>query len=156
MRGWNMKNMLVVAVSGGFDPIHIGHIRYIKVARQLGDRLIVILNTDDQLIRKKGYCFMPYAARKESLEAIQGVDVVVPNIDSDITCNESIEYYRPNILAKGGDRIEANMPDIEKAACASLGCEIVYGVGGGKIQSSSSLVTKSIGLHKKEVVLADV
>ncbi|MGD1119260.1 MAG: adenylyltransferase/cytidyltransferase family protein [Dehalococcoidales bacterium] len=151
-----MKNMLVVAVSGGFDPIHIGHIRYIKVARQLGDRLIVILNTDDQLIRKKGYCFMPYAERKEILEAIQGVDVVVPNIDSDITCNESIEYYRPNILAKGGDRIEANMPDIEKAACASLGCEIVYGVGGGKIQSSSSLVTKSIGLHKKEVVLADV
>jgi len=132
--------MITVAVSGGFDPVHIGHIRSVTEAKKLGDELVVILTRDDQLIRKKGYCFIPYDERKEIMESIVGVDRVVPNIDDDITSNKSLEYYRPDIFAKGGDRTEDNMPEIEKVLCEKIGCRIVYGVGGAKIQSSSSLV----------------
>lgn len=132
--------MITVAVSGGFDPVHIGHIRSVTEAKKLGDELVVILTRDDQLIRKKGYCFIPYEERKEIMESIVGVDRVVPNIDDDITSNKSLEYYRPDIFAKGGDRTEDNMPEIEKVLCEKIGCRIVYGVGGAKIQSSSSLV----------------
>jgi D-beta-D-heptose 7-phosphate kinase/D-beta-D-heptose 1-phosphate adenosyltransferase len=134
--------MITVAVSGGFDPVHIGHIRSFRGAKKLGDNLLIILTRDDQLIRKKGYYFMPFEERKEILERIEGVDRVVPNVDDDITSNESLEYYRPDIFAKGGDRTEDNMPEIEKDLCEKIGCKIVYGVGGDKIQSSSSLVNK--------------
>jgi cytidyltransferase-like protein len=143
--------MKIVAISGGFDPIHVGHIRNIKEAKKLGDKLVVILMRDDQLFEKKGYCFMTYRERKEILESIEAVDIVVPNIDSGITCNASLERYRPNILAKGGDRTEDNMPEIEKEVCAKVGCKIVYGVGGGKIQSSSSLIKRTAGLQRTEL-----
>lgn len=121
------------------DPFHIGHLRHIQLAAQLGDYLIVILARDDQLIKKKGYSFMPYAERKEILENITGVDRVVQNIDSDITSNESLEYYQPNIFAKGGDRTPENMPEAEKLACEKIGCKLIYGIG-ENIQSSSELV----------------
>ena len=134
--------MITVAVSGGFDPVHIGHIRSFREAKKLGDKLMIILTRDDQLISKKGYYFMPFEERKEILERIEGVDRVVPNIDDDITSNESLEYYRPDIFAKGGDRTEDNMPEIEKDICAKIGCKIAYGIGGDKIQSSSSLVKR--------------
>ena len=68
---------LTVAVSGAFDPVHIGHIRYIREAARLGDKLVVILNSDDFLLRKKGFVFMPFGERKEILENIKGVDEVV-------------------------------------------------------------------------------
>jgi cytidyltransferase-like protein len=134
--------MITVAVSGGFDPVHIGHIRSFREAKKLGDKLLIILTRDDQLIRKKGYYFMPFEERKEILERIEGVDRVVSNVDDDITSNESLEYYRPDVFAKGGDRTEDNMPEIEKDICTKIGCKIVYGVGGDKIQSSSSLVKR--------------
>jgi len=140
--------MITVAVSGGFDPVHIGHIRSIKEAKKLGDKLMIILTRDDQLIIKKGYYFMPYEERKEILGRIEGVDRVVPNIDSDITSNESLEYYRPDIFAKGGDRTEDNMPEIEKDICAKIGCKIVYGIGGEKIQSSSYLVERAFRIAR--------
>ena len=146
--------MITVAVSGGFDPVHIGHIRSVTEAKKLGDELVVILTRDDQLIRKKGYCFIPYDERKEIMESIVGVDRVVPNIDDDITSNKSLEYYRPDIFAKGGDRTEDNMPEIEKVLCEKIGCRIVYGVGGAKIQSSSSLV--GMVSESRGKVLADV
>ena len=134
---------MIVAISGGFDPVHVGHIRSFREAKKLGDKLLIILTRDDQLIRKKGYYFMPFEERKEILERIEGVDRVVPNIDDEITSNESLEYYRPDIFAKGGDRTEDNMPEIEKSICAKIGCKIVYGIGGDKIQSSSSLVERA-------------
>ena len=134
--------MITVAVSGGFDPVHIGHIRSFREAKKLGDKLLIILTRDDQLTRKKGYYFMPFEERKEILERIEGVDRVVPNIDDGITSNESLEYYRPDIFAKGGDRTEDKMPEIEKDICEKIGCKIVYGIGGDKIQSSSSLVER--------------
>src|SRR3972149_8274589 len=118
--------MIIAAVSGGFDPIHVGHLRSIQQAGKLGDKLMVILTRDDQLIQKKGYCFMPYEERKEILESIEGVDIVVPNVDAGITSNESLKYYRPDIFAKGGDRTEDNMPEIEKAICDRIGCKKAY------------------------------
>ena len=73
-----MKQRLVtVAISGAFDPIHVGHIRYIREAAKLGDRLVVILNGDDFLLRKKGFVFMPFEERKEILENVKGVDEVI-------------------------------------------------------------------------------
>ncbi|OGO20808.1 MAG: hypothetical protein A2144_03385 [Chloroflexi bacterium RBG_16_50_9] len=141
--------MITVAVSGGFDPVHVGHIRSMKEAKKIGDKLMVILTRDDQLIQKKGYYFMPYEERKEILESIAGVDRVVPNIDAGITSNGSLEYYRPDVFAKGGDRTEDKMPEVEKMICAKIGCEIVYGVGGDKIQSSSSLVKRSNAFRSK-------
>ena len=146
--------MIKVAVSGGFDPVHIGHIRSIKEAAKLGDELVVVLTRDDQLIKKKGYYFVPYDERKEIMESIVGVDKVVPNIDDDITSNQSLDYYRPDIFAKGGDRTEDNMPEVEKFLCKNINCRIVYGVGGSKIQSSSSLVSRAS--ESRDKVLAAV
>ncbi|MFO7997294.1 MAG: adenylyltransferase/cytidyltransferase family protein [Dehalococcoidia bacterium] len=130
-----------VAVSGGFDPIHVGHIRHIKHASKLGDLLIVILTRDDQLIAKKGYVFMPYEEREEILKALKWVDMVVPNIDDTIEAAESLEQYKPDIFAKGGDRTSFTMPEREVNVCNRIRCELVYGVGGyEKVESSSELV----------------
>ena len=133
--------MRIVAVSGGFDPLHVGHIRYIREASKLGDELIVMLTRDDQLEAKKGFVFMPYIERKEILESIVGVNKVVQNIDESIEVYQTLEYYEPDIFAKGGDRTTGNMPKSEIDMCNNIGCEIIYGVGGGKIQASSGLVT---------------
>jgi len=137
-----MKKIKLVAVSGYFDPIHIGHIRYLAKARQLGDYLVVILSTDEQCKKKKGYVFMPYEERKEILESIAYVNLVVPNIDKDNTCAKSFDKLRPNIFAKGGDRTSSNMPKAELDICKKRNIKIVYNVGGGKIQSSSWLIGK--------------
>jgi cytidyltransferase-like protein len=134
--------MKTVAVSGGFDPIHIGHVRHIKEAKKLGDKLMVILTRDDQLIKKKGYVFMVYDERKEILENIIGVDEVVENVDKDITSNESLEFYKPDIFAKGGDRTPESMPEEEILVCERIKCKIAYDIGGEKIESSSALVEK--------------
>jgi len=137
---------IVVAVSGFYDPIHIGHIRNFKKAKALGDYLIVFLQTDQHCIQKKGYVFMPYEERKEILESLKSVDKVVKTIDKDLTIAKTLEKYKPNILAKGGDRKETNMPSSELEICKRLNIQIIYGVGGEKIQSSSWLVNR---LRKK-------
>ena len=132
-----------VAVSGGFDPIHKGHVRYIKEAMGLGNWLIVILTRDDQLEMKKSKAFMGYEERKEILEAMIGKNgEVVPNVDSTIASVESIRKYKPDIFAKGGDTWDAdNLPETD--ACKELGIEIVFGIGGfDKAQSSSWLTDK--------------
>ncbi len=134
--------MKTVAISGGFDPLHIGHVRHINEARKLGDKLTVILTRDDQLIRKKGYVFMVYEARKEILENVVGVDEVVENVDREITSNESLEYYKPDIFAKGGDRVPETMPPEEIDVCDRINCKIEYDIGGEKIESSSLLVER--------------
>jgi len=134
--------MKTVAITGHFDPIHIGHVRHIQAASKLG-LLMVIVNPDEHCIAKKGYCFMPYKERIEIIKAIRGVDQVVKNVDQDGTTAKSLETYKPDIFAKGGDRDESHMPQNELEVCKRLGIEIVYGVGGDKIQSSSRLVEKS-------------
>ncbi|MBN2074044.1 MAG: adenylyltransferase/cytidyltransferase family protein [Dehalococcoidales bacterium] len=135
-----------VTVSGGFDPLHIGHIRMICEASKLG-KLIVILNNDAFLIRKKGRAFMPIEERKEILENIKGVDSVFVSIDEDDSVCKSLEAIKPDIFANGGDRKDES--EIREAeVCKRLGIEMVFNVGGGKVQSSSWL-TKPNTLDKE-------
>ena len=130
----------VVAVSGGFDPIHVGHVRMIREAAKMGD-VIVIANSDPWLMRKKGYVFMPYEERQEVLYAIKGVIDVVEAIDSDDTVCYTLERVSPDIFANGGDRKDGNVPEYD--LCRRLGIEMRFGVGGSdKPQSSSWLVEK--------------
>jgi D-beta-D-heptose 7-phosphate kinase/D-beta-D-heptose 1-phosphate adenosyltransferase len=131
-----------VCISGFFDPIHPGHIRYIQEASKLGD-VIVILNTDPQLMMKKGYVFMPFEERKEVLQSIKGVKEVIDCIDKDYTSSKTLELIKPDMFLKGGDRRLDNIP--EKDICEKLGIEMIFGVGGyDKPQSSSWLVEKFI------------
>lgn len=130
---------MIVATSGGFDPLHCGHIRCFKEAKKLGE-LIVILNSDNFLKKKKGQCFMPYRERKELLESIRYVDKVVPCIDKDQTVCQTLALLHPDIFVKGGDRTITNIP--EREVCERLGIKMIFGVGGNKIQSSSWLLKK--------------
>lgn len=127
----------IVAVSGGCDPCHSGHIRMILEAATYGD-VVVILNSDDWLMRKKGYKFMSWEERAEILMAIKGVTDVVTVDDSDGTVCEALRRIRPDYFANGGDRKVGNTP--EGDVCAELGIEMLWNVGGGKTQSSSWLI----------------
>ena len=132
---------VVVATGGGFDPLHEGHIRLFKEAKQLGNVLIVMLNSDQQLIKKKGKTFyLSQKERKEIIESIKYVDKVIIDPGKDVTCEEALKLIKPDILAKGGDRISGSMPEIELSVFKELGCKIVYNVGGEKVQSSSWLL----------------
>lgn len=141
----NSKLLTVVVVSGGFDPVHIGHIRLFQEAKKLGDKLIVILNNDNWLVTKKGVSFMSEDERKEILLAISEVDEVVITSHKKDDHNRSVvrelDILRPDIFANGGDRKLKNTP--EENFCVEHGIETVYGVGGGKVQSSSWLISKS-------------
>lgn len=137
------KKKIVVAVSGGFDPLHIGHVRLFEAARKLGDALVVILNNDNWLRAKKGYVFMPEKERKEIIESLSYVDRVVltrhPRNPKDMSVKEDLRRVRPDIFANGGDRKSHNTP--EDAVCRELGISMAFNKGkGGKIQSSSWLV----------------
>lgn len=127
----------IIAVSGGFDPIHIGHVRMILDAAKLGN-VLVIANSDEWLIRKKGYAFMPFEERAEILASIKGVVKVVKASDDDGTVCQSLYDNKIDIFANGGDRKNDNVPEV--AICNKLGIEMIWNIGGGKIQSSSTLV----------------
>jgi len=145
------KKKVVVAVCGGFDPIHVGHIRHFKAAKALGDELVVILNSDHWLKRKKGYIFMPFADRKEIIESIRYVSRVIPYVkDETGSVAKTLEQLKPDVFAKGGDRTITNIPKSETETCRRLGIRIVEGVGGGKIESSSWLVKDIIEKLRKQ------
>ena len=131
-----------VAVSGGFDPIHVGHVRMILDAAKMGDGVVVIANSDDWLVRKKGYVFMPFKERQEVLLALKGVIDVIEADDKDDTVCKTLEKLQPDIFANGGDRKEGNVPEYD--VCNRLGIKLAFGVGGSdKPQSSSWLVDKA-------------
>lgn len=143
----------VVAVSGGFDPLHIGHLRMFTQARKLGDELVVILNNDNWLKAKKGFVFMPQRERKEFIESLGLVDRVVLTdhrpYDPDRSVAKALRKLRPAIFANGGDRtaVDAKKATSSLSAdhkvCQELGIQLVFGVGkGGKVQSSSWLTDK--------------
>lgn len=139
-----MKKKTVV-VSGGFDPLHIGHVLMFKEAKKLGDELLVILNNDNWLMKKKGYVFMPEKERKGILESIRFVDRVVlsshPKNPKDMSVCRELSKLKPDIFANGGDRKKDNIPEV--GVCEDIGCKMVFSVGkGGKIQSSSWLVDR--------------
>lgn len=142
------RKQVTVAISGAFDPIHIGQLRYIREAAKLGDKLVVILNSDDFLLRKKGFIFRPYTERKEILESIKGVDEVIASIDDDQTVSKTLEMLKPDIFAKGGQRTgPSNIPEAE--TCNKIGCKLVVHVGGDQIHSNGEL-TKAVKDHEME------
>ena len=128
-----------VMVSGGFDPVHVGHIRMILEASKYGD-VIVIANTDNWLHRKKGFVFMEWDRRAEILNALKGV-ILVDSDDSDGTVCEAIRRLKPTYFANGGDRGRHNTP--EQQVCEEMGIEMLWGVGGDyKADASSDLVDR--------------
>ena len=133
-----MKNngKVKIAVSGYFDPIHVGHLEYLKMAKSLGDILIVIVNNNSQCVLKKGKFFMDEKDRLEIVKAIKYVDEVFLSVDEDRTVCKSLELIRPNIFANGGDRSTDEVP--ETLVCKKYDIEMVDGLG-EKIRSSSSL-----------------
>ena len=133
------KENKTVMVSGGFDPIHVGHIRMIREAAKHGE-VIIVANSDEWLYRKKGYNFMGFNERKEILMAIKGVIDVFPVNDDDGTVCTALIEHKPTYFANGGDRTSENTP--EKMVCEELGIEMLWNMGGQKIQSSSDLVQR--------------
>ena len=144
------ENEIVVAVSGGFDPVHIGHVRMFEEAKRLGTRLVVILNNDNWLMKKKGFVFMPESERAEVIRSFRAVDEVVltehePEAEDRSVC-AALRVVRPHVFANGGDRTHDNIPEIP--VCEEIGATMIFGIGkGGKVQSSSWLTSK---LKKEE------
>jgi D-beta-D-heptose 7-phosphate kinase/D-beta-D-heptose 1-phosphate adenosyltransferase len=133
-----------VVVSGGFDPIHYGHVRMIQGASLEGE-VVVVINSDDWLIRKKGFYFMSWDERAEIVRSIKGVTAVSRVEDTDGSVCEAISRLHAEgkcgTFANGGDRTATNTPEID--LCEKLGIKLLWGVGGGKIQSSSNLVDRA-------------
>ena len=142
-----IKNVIIV--SGGFDPVHKGHIRMFREAANLGAQVIVGLNSDEWLSRKKGKPFMSWSERAEILESCKFVDQVWSMVDDDDTASDIIKQvaktYKDkdvNIyFANGGDRGKKNVPELD--VCRELKVTMLWGIGGGKIQSSSDLINNS-------------
>ena len=140
--------MKIAIISGGFDPIHVGHIELMQKAREISDALLVIVNNDDFLINKKGKLFMPFDERAKIIQSIQYVSGVVKSIDKDQTVCETLENIAAEtgldetlLFCNGGDRTSGeNTP--EHKLCLELGIKPLYGLG-DKIQSSSWLTNRN-------------
>jgi len=128
--------MKKVAVSGYFDPLHVGHLEYLKLAKSLGDYLIVIVNSNSQCKIKKGKPFMDENDRLEIVRNLKMVDEVFLSIDQDKTVCKSLEKIRPDIFANGGDRSTDEVP--ETVICNKYKIKMIDGLG-EKIRSSSDL-----------------
>ena len=128
--------MIKVAVSGYFDPLHVGHLEYLTLAKELGDYLIVIVNNNHQCVLKKGKPFMDEKDRVAIVEALSVVDEVFLSIDEDKSVCASLEAIKPHIFANGGDRSVGEVP--ESPICSKYGIKMVDQLG-EKIRSSSDL-----------------
>lgn len=143
--------MKIVLVTGGFDPLHSGHIEYFKAAKQLGYLLIVGINSDNWLIRKKGRAFMPFNERKVIIENLYQVHKVIDFDDSDDTAIDAIRkvkkiYPKSSIIfANGGDRTKDNIPEM-----VFDDVEFVFGVGGNDKKNSSSWILEEWKSPKTE------
>lgn len=136
--------MAVAAVSGGFDPLHAGHVSMIEDAALLGE-VTVILNTDDWLLRKKKYVLQPWEQRERIVGAIKGVTRVVKASDGDGTVAETLRWLKPDVFVKGGDRGPRNTP--EASLCDELGIKLVFNAGDPSFKDvhSSDLVKRGWG-----------
>ena len=128
--------MKTVAISGYFDPIHVGHLEYIELSKRMGDYLVVIVNNNHQCKLKKGKHFMDERDRIKIVESIKDVDEVFLSIDSDKTVCKSLEKIKPDIFTNGGDRHNKEIP--EYIVCKKYGIELLDGMG-KKIRSSSDI-----------------
>jgi len=137
------KRPKIVVASGGFDPIHEGHIYYLTKAKELGDKLIVAVNSDEWLIRKKGMMFMLWKERAPIIAALRCVDSVIDIDDRDGSARDAIKQAKamyPDcdiIFANGGDRTAKNIPEMDQ-----LDVEFIFGVGGDWKANSSSDVLR--------------
>ena len=131
-----MSDKVVVAVSGYFDPMHVGHLEYLQLASKLGDKLIVIVNNNHQAELKKGEFFMHEKDRMEIIAALRFVDEVFLSVDTDSSVCKSLEIIKPDIFANGGDRSLDEVP--ETAVMKKHNIKMVDGLG-SKIRSSSDL-----------------
>ena len=144
--------MKIIVVSGGFDPIHSGHIAYFKAAREYGEKLIVALNSDQWLEDKKGKAFMPYIERNEVISNLSCVDEVI-NFDDDkygsaINALDKVKKMYPNdqiFFANGGDRNKSNIPEMSVD-----GVEFLFGVGGNDKKNSSSWILKKWHYYQED------
>lgn len=132
----------IVCVSGYFDPIHVGHLEYFKNAKKLGDKLLVIVNNDEQATLKKGKPFMPVDERIILINELECVDIAVKSIDTDRTVCQTLSTLepKPTYFCNGGDQFNDIIPETE--ICDQRGIILVDGLG-EKIQSSSWLIKKS-------------
>ena len=137
-----MNDTTLVLVSGGFDPLHSGHIEFFKAAKELGT-LGVAINSDDWLIRKKGKYFMNVAERMSIIKELKCVDVAIEFSDKDDTANDAIkmalEVYKKVIFCNGGDRNKSNIPEMATWRNDPR-VEFVFGVGGNDKKNSSSWI----------------
>lgn len=134
-----MDEMITVAVAGHFNPLHVGHLQMIKVARKMGDRLVVIVANDIQAAKKRNPVLIPLTERMNIMRSIKEVDEVVASIDTDSSIRETLKLVSPDILASGCDE---NHEDAiaEAEICYNLGIKTVWNVGGNKIRSSSEIL----------------
>ena len=126
----------IICVSGYFDPIHVGHLEYFRKSKALGDKLLVIVNNDEQAILKKGKPFMPVNERIELIKEFKCVDIVVKSIDTDRTVCKTLEILepKPDYFCNGGDQFNNIIPEAE--ICKKRNIILIDGLG-DKIQSSS-------------------
>ena len=147
--------MKIVLVTGGFDPLHSGHIAYFKAARELGDKLVVGINSDEWLVRKKGQAFMPWEERATIVAALQVVDRVINFNDDDNSAKGAIRKARaiyPNdhiIFANGGDRTKENIPEMDLLK-EYLHLKFEFGVGGENKANSSCWILQEWKAPKTE------
>ena len=130
----------IVCGSGYFNPIHYGHIEYLEKSKQLGDKLIVIVNSDKQSHLKKGASFMPENERLKIVRSLRCVDAAILSVDEDRTVCKTLSHLHPHIFTNGGDQNNDTIP--EKDICEKMGTKLVDNLG-EKIQSSSWLLAKA-------------
>ena len=143
----NIGGLKVTIASGYMNPLHFGHVKYLRFAREIGDALIVIVNSDEQVKLKGSQPFMDENERLEIVQSIRYVDYALISIDKDRTVCETLREIKkllPNCrvtFCKGGDSVPDNVPEL--AVCRELGIKVEFRVGGDKIQSSSWLLNKA-------------
>jgi cytidyltransferase-like protein len=139
-------------VSGYFNPLHVGHIRMMEAAAEMADRLVVIVNNDEQQVLKKGHIITPLDDRLEIVRALRIVDEAVPAIDEDATVKQTLASLRERYpsasltFANGGDR-SATSVIAEAELCEALGIGLQLGVGGSEKADSSSRINAALGIQ---------
>ena len=141
-----MRKKLTIAVSGYFNPLHVGHLEMMEKAKKFGDCLVVIVNNDEQVKLKGSVPFFNQADRIKIISAIKWVDHAFLSIDKDMTVCRSLIKLKPDIFAQGGDRHQGNIPEAD--ICRQLKIKMVDGLG-GKIRSSSILISKAAAVKKR-------